>query len=59
MWSDLATATALGPVDGDGLAPTDLKRVKVGDLAPDFTLEDENGNPITLSLSFAEKAQLS
>lgn len=45
----LAAATALGPVDGDGLAPTDLERVKVGDLAPDFTLENENGNPITLS----------
>ena len=45
----LAAATALGPVDGDGLAPTDLERIKVGDLAPDFTLEAENGNPVTLS----------
>jgi cytochrome oxidase Cu insertion factor (SCO1/SenC/PrrC family) len=40
---------ALGPVDGDGLAPTDLERINVGDLAPDFTLEAETGTPITLS----------
>jgi len=45
----LAAAAALGPVDGDGLAPTDLERVTVGDPAPDFTLEDENGKPVTLS----------
>lgn len=42
-------AVALGPVDGDGLAPTDLERVKVGDLAPDFMLEAESGTPIALS----------
>lgn len=45
----LAVAATLGPMDGNGLAPTDLERVTVGDLAPDFTLEDENGKPITLS----------
>jgi cytochrome oxidase Cu insertion factor (SCO1/SenC/PrrC family) len=44
-----AGATPLGPVDGDGLAPTDLERVKVGDPAPDFTLEAETGTPVTLS----------
>lgn len=44
-----AAAAALGPADGDGLTPTDLERVKVGDPAPDFTLEDENGKPVTLS----------
>ena len=44
-----ALATALGPVDGDGLTPTDLERIKVGDPAPDFTLEAENGTPVTLS----------
>jgi peroxiredoxin len=36
-------------MDGDGLTPTDLERIKVGDPAPDFTLEAENGTPITLS----------
>ena len=45
----LAAGPTVGPKDGDGLAPTDLERVKVGDPAPDFTLEAENGTPITLS----------
>lgn len=45
----LAGGPALGPKDGDGLAPTDLERLKVGDAAPDFTLEAETGTPITLS----------
>jgi cytochrome oxidase Cu insertion factor (SCO1/SenC/PrrC family) len=45
----LAAVATLGPADGDRLAPTDLERVKVGDPAPDFTLEAENGTPITLS----------
>jgi cytochrome oxidase Cu insertion factor (SCO1/SenC/PrrC family) len=45
----LTIAATLGPADGDGFAPTDLERVKVGDPAPDFTLEAENGTPITLS----------
>ena len=40
---------ALGPVDGSGLPPTDLERVKVGSPTPDFTLEDEKGKPLTLS----------
>ena len=48
----LGTALALGPADaadsGD-LAPTDLERLNVGSSAPDFTLEDEKGNAITLS----------
>lgn len=39
----------LGPKDGSDLAPTDLNRVKVGQPAPDFSLEDVNGKPITLS----------
>ena len=39
----------LGPRDGGDLPPTDLERVKPGDLAPDFTLEDQNGRPVTLS----------
>lgn len=39
----------LGPKDGAGLAPTDLGRVAVGALAPDFTLESKEGEPVTLS----------
>ena len=39
----------LGPKDGAGLAPTELDRVKVGQPAPDFTLEDVEGKAVTLS----------
>ena len=40
----------LGPKDGSAdLAPTDLNRIKVGQPAADFTLEDSNGKPIALS----------
>ena len=39
----------LGPKDGIKLKPTDLERVNVGDTAPDFTLENMDGNKITLS----------
>jgi cytochrome oxidase Cu insertion factor (SCO1/SenC/PrrC family) len=39
----------LGPKDGEGLSPTDLDRVNVGERAPDFTLENMDGRPITLS----------
>ncbi len=39
----------LGPKDGVSLKPTDLERVKVGDAAPDFTLENMDGTKITLS----------
>ena len=39
----------LGPKDGVGLVATELERVKVGQLAPDFSLEDVNGKVITLS----------
>jgi cytochrome oxidase Cu insertion factor (SCO1/SenC/PrrC family) len=31
------------------LPPTDLNRIKVGEPAPDFTLENYDGNKITLS----------
>ena len=41
--------TALGPRDGAGLPPTDLARVAVGSLAPDFTLESKDGGTVTLS----------
>jgi cytochrome oxidase Cu insertion factor (SCO1/SenC/PrrC family) len=39
----------LGPKDGVGLIATELDRVKVAQPAPDFTLEDVDGKPITLS----------
>ncbi len=39
----------LGPKDGDELNPVNLARVRVGDQAPDFTLEDTNGRNISLS----------
>lgn len=41
--------TTLGPKDTQTLPPSDLNRVKVGDEAPDFTLEKEAGKTITLS----------
>ncbi len=41
--------TDLGPKDGAGLAPADLQRVKAGDAAPDFTLEDQDGKPVQLA----------
>ena len=39
----------LGPKDGADLSPTDLNRIKVGQAAPDFSLEDVNGKTINLS----------
>jgi cytochrome oxidase Cu insertion factor (SCO1/SenC/PrrC family) len=48
----IATAPApaqLGPKDGVGLTATELDRVKLAQPAPDFTLEDADGKPITLS----------
>jgi len=39
----------LGPRDGKDLTPTDLNRIKVGQPAPDFTLEETNGKAIKLS----------
>ncbi len=39
----------LGPKDRDELNPVNLARVRVGDQAPDFTLEDTNGRNISLS----------
>jgi peroxiredoxin (alkyl hydroperoxide reductase subunit C) len=45
----------LGPVDGPTDPRTDLSRVKVGDPAPDFTLESLDGRYITLSDFRAQK----
>lgn len=39
----------LGPADGADLPPVDTGRVAVGDTAPDFTLLDPRGDPVTLS----------
>jgi cytochrome oxidase Cu insertion factor (SCO1/SenC/PrrC family) len=39
----------LGPKDGEGLKPTEITRIKVGQPAPDFTLEDTDGRAITLA----------
>jgi cytochrome oxidase Cu insertion factor (SCO1/SenC/PrrC family) len=45
----VAAQTKLGPKDMTPMAPSDLTRIKVGDEAPDFTLEDQDGKPVTLS----------
>ena len=39
----------VGPKDGANLSPTDLERVKAGDKAPDFTLENMDGKRISLT----------
>jgi cytochrome oxidase Cu insertion factor (SCO1/SenC/PrrC family) len=41
--------TKPGPKDAAQLPATDLGRVAIGTEAPDFTLEDQAGKPITLS----------
>ncbi len=45
----------LGPKDGVDLKPTDLDRVKVGNQAPDFTLESSDGRGVSLSSFRGEK----
>ena len=44
-----AAFAQLGPKEGANLAATDIDRVKVGQPAPDFTLEDVDAKKITLS----------
>jgi hypothetical protein len=39
----------LGPVDGHDLPASDLERVAVGDVAPDFSLRTLEGDTLTLS----------
>ena len=46
--SVVASHAQLGPKDGGSFELTDLERVKVGDSAPDFTLENLAGNRISL-----------
>lgn len=43
------STVTLGPVDGRDLAATDLERVAVGGMAPDFTLARFGGGTTTLS----------
>ena len=55
--SDAAPSTAaespptptLGPADGFDLPPTEIERVAVGTVAPDFTLASYSGELVTLS----------
>jgi hypothetical protein len=46
--SAIPSHAQLGPKDGENLPPTDLERVKGGDMAPDFTLENLDGRRISL-----------
>jgi cytochrome oxidase Cu insertion factor (SCO1/SenC/PrrC family) len=49
LLNGVPTFAQLGPKDGANLAPTDLERIKTGQPAPDFTLEDVNGKNVSLS----------
>ncbi len=53
--AEIAAEPTLGPVDGHELSPTDLDRVQVGELAPDFTLTALNGPAVSLSDYRGEK----
>jgi cytochrome oxidase Cu insertion factor (SCO1/SenC/PrrC family) len=50
-----AADAQFGPKDGANLPPTDLERVKVGDTAPDFILENIDGQRIMLSEVYGKK----
>ncbi len=45
----MVAAPTLGPLDGHDLAPTQLDRVSVGDVAPDFALRSLDGGVVRLS----------
>jgi cytochrome oxidase Cu insertion factor (SCO1/SenC/PrrC family) len=49
LFFDPFSHAQMGPKDGAGLPATDLERVKIGDKAPDFTLENMDGKKITLT----------
>jgi cytochrome oxidase Cu insertion factor (SCO1/SenC/PrrC family) len=53
----LAFAGTTPMTSQDKLPPADVNRVKAGDVPPDFTLEDQDGNRVTLS-SFRGKKQV-
>jgi cytochrome oxidase Cu insertion factor (SCO1/SenC/PrrC family) len=44
----LLLATALAPGFAANSEQTPQPKIKVGDMAPDFTLEDQNGNKVSL-----------
>ena len=46
----------IGPKDGTDLPPADLTRVKVGEAAPEFTLNDQDGKAVSLSSYRGKKA---
>ena len=46
---DAPRELVFGPADGHDLPGTELERVRVGDVAPDFTLASLGGPPVTLS----------
>ena len=52
-----AMPATLAAADEPNLPPADLERVKEGVVAPDFTLEDLDGKPVTLS-SFRGKKKV-
>ena len=47
--AERAGSVVLGPADGRELPGIDLERVKVGDVAPDFSLASLAGPVVTLS----------
>jgi cytochrome oxidase Cu insertion factor (SCO1/SenC/PrrC family) len=47
--SSTTVLAQLGPKDGADLSSTELNRIKVGQPAPDFSLEDAGGKTIVLS----------
>jgi cytochrome oxidase Cu insertion factor (SCO1/SenC/PrrC family) len=49
LWFSVSALAQTGPKDGLDLPPADLTRIKVGAAAPDFTLNDQDGKPVTLS----------
>ena len=51
-----AAFAQLGPKEGTNLSATDLDRVKVGQPAPDFSLEDTEKKAITLSEFHGKKS---
>jgi cytochrome oxidase Cu insertion factor (SCO1/SenC/PrrC family) len=53
--TELEATVTLGPTDGHHLPPTDLERVAVGTMAPDFSLPSLAGDTFTLSSFRGEK----
>ena len=51
-----AAFAQLGPKDAVTQPATDIDRIKVGQAAPDFTLEDSDGKAISLSDFLGKKS---